>query len=103
MGRVAFVKVSTLRVNGVVHDVKVYADARHSFLNDHDPAEVSTIFKLLARLSGSNFHEPSAIDARRRIITFLDEHLKPEGRTAGQVRNDTGPPQEGTETNEPHQ
>ena len=40
-----------LRSNGIDHDVKVYADAGHSFLNDHDPAEASTIFKVLAKLS----------------------------------------------------
>jgi carboxymethylenebutenolidase len=65
-----------LRSNGVDHDVRVYADAGHSFLNDHDPAEASTIFKVLAKLSGSKFHEDGALDARRRIITFFDEHLK---------------------------
>jgi carboxymethylenebutenolidase len=67
---------SALQANGVDHDVKVYADAGHSFLNDHDPNEVSTIFKVLGRISGSEFHEPSAIDARRRIVAFFDKHLK---------------------------
>ena len=65
-----------LRANGVDLDVKVYADAGHSFLNDHDPDEFSTIFKVLAKISGSEFHEPSAIDARRRIVAFFDKHLK---------------------------
>ena len=71
-----------LRVNGVEHDIKVYANAGHSFLNDHDPAEVSTIFKVLAKLSGAQFHERSARDAQRRIIAFFDEHLKPADQTA---------------------
>jgi len=65
-----------LRLNGVEHDVKVYADAGHSFLNDHDPAEASIIFKVMAKLSGAQYHESAALDARRRIITFFDEHLK---------------------------
>lgn len=65
-----------LRANGVEHDIKVYPDAGHSFLNDHDPTEASVIFKVLARLSGAQFHQASAIDARRRIIAFFDEHLK---------------------------
>lgn len=65
-----------LQVNGVDHDVKVYADAGHSFLNNHDPSELSTIFKVLMKISGSEFHGPSAIDARRRIIAFFDKHLK---------------------------
>jgi carboxymethylenebutenolidase len=68
---------NALRVNGVSHDVKVYADAGHSFLNNHDPNEVSAIFKVLAKISGSAYHEPSAADARRRIATFFDAHLKP--------------------------
>jgi carboxymethylenebutenolidase len=66
-----------LRANGVEHDIKVYADAGHSFLNDHDPAEASVIFKVLARLSGAQLHEPSAADARKRITAFFGQHLKP--------------------------
>jgi carboxymethylenebutenolidase len=65
-----------LRSNGVDHDVKVYADAGHSFLNDHDPAEITTLFKVLGRLSRAQYHEASARDARRRIVDFFDKHLK---------------------------
>jgi hypothetical protein len=64
-----------LQANGVEHDVKVYVDAGHSFMNDHDPAEVPTIFKMPAKLSGAQVHETSALDARECIIAFLDEHL----------------------------
>jgi carboxymethylenebutenolidase len=46
-----------LATNGVDHDVKEYPDAGHSFLNDHDP---------------------SAEDARRRIVSFFKTHLKVE-------------------------
>jgi carboxymethylenebutenolidase len=67
-----------LRHDGVIHDVKVYADAGHSFLNDHDPAEVSTLFKVLSRISRAKYHEPSARDARRRIAAFFDAHLAAE-------------------------
>jgi carboxymethylenebutenolidase len=72
-----------LRANAVEHEIKVYADAGHSFLNDHDPAEASVIFRVLARLSGAQFHEPSAIDARRRIVAFFDHHLKPPAEQHG--------------------
>lgn len=65
-----------LQASGVEHDIKVYADAGHSFLNDHDPAEASAIFKVLARLSGARYHESSAIDARDRIAAFFASHLK---------------------------
>ncbi len=64
-----------LQAGGVEHDIMVYANAGHSFLNDHDPAEASVIFKVLAKLSGARFHEASAIDARRRIAAFFAEHL----------------------------
>jgi len=65
-----------LRANGVDHDVKVYADAGHSFLNDHDPAEMSTLWKVMGRISGAQYDEPSAVDARKRIVGFFDRHLK---------------------------
>jgi carboxymethylenebutenolidase len=65
-----------LTANGIDHDVKVYADAGHSFLNDHDPGEISTMFKVMLKGFGSQYHEPSALDARQRIITFFDRHLK---------------------------
>lgn len=63
---------------GVEHDITTYPDAGHSFLNDHDPADVPALFAVLGRLTGSDpYHEPSARDARRRIISFFDSHLEP--------------------------
>jgi len=76
-----------LTAAGVVHDVKEYADAGHSFLNDHDPAEVSKLLLVLGRLSGSEYHEASARDARRRIVAFFGQHLK-GGPTAPPGRPD---------------
>jgi carboxymethylenebutenolidase len=60
----------------VPHDVKEYPEAGHSFLNDHDPREFNALVVLAARLSNSRYHEPSAVDARRRIRGFFDEHLR---------------------------
>ncbi len=62
----------------VPHDVKEYPDAAHSFLNDHDGAGDKTpfIFIVSGALMGMGFHEESARDARARIISFFDEHLK---------------------------
>jgi len=65
-----------LTVAGVAHDVKEYPGAGHSFLNDHRPEDAPTVLVLLARLTGSAYHEPSANDARRRIVSFFDVHLK---------------------------
>jgi carboxymethylenebutenolidase len=64
-----------LAAAGIPHDVKVYPDAGHSFLNDHDPAEVPKWAVVMGKLSHSEFHAPSARDARRRIATFFDAHL----------------------------
>jgi carboxymethylenebutenolidase len=64
---------------GVAHDVKEYPDAGHAFINDHDGAgdKPPLLFAVLGKLSpGDGYHEPSARDARRRIITFFDAHLR---------------------------
>lgn len=64
-----------LAANNVPHEVKEYADAGHSFLNRHD----SVLFAVTGRLIGGGYHEPSAEDARKRIVAFFDEHLKTAG------------------------
>ena len=64
-----------LTTNGVDHDVKEYPDAGHSFLNDHDPADAPFLFVVLAKIIWAKYHEPSARDARRRIVSFFNTHL----------------------------
>jgi carboxymethylenebutenolidase len=59
-----------LTAAGVDHDVKEYPDAGHSFLNDHH----TVLFKML-KVVGIGYHEPSAQDARRRIVSFFNVHL----------------------------
>jgi carboxymethylenebutenolidase len=56
---------------GVAHDVKEYPDAGHSFLNDHRDA----LFKMM-KIIGIGYHAPSAEDARRRIVSFFNMHLR---------------------------
>ena len=68
-----------LTVVAVEHDVKEYSDAGHGFINDHDGAGDKTplLFAVFGKLSpGAGYHEPSARDARRRIVAFFDAHLK---------------------------
>ena len=65
-----------LSAAGVDHDVKEYPDAGHSFLNNHDRQDVPTLFVVMGRITGARYHEPSAQDARRRIVSFFDAHLK---------------------------
>ena len=57
---------------GVEHDIAEYPHAGHSFLNDHR----SVLFMVLGALMGMGYHEPSAQDARRRILAFFDSHLR---------------------------
>ena len=67
---------SALTANGVVHDVREYPDASHSFMNDHQPGDVPRIAVVLGTLMGARYHEESANHARERIAGFFDEHLK---------------------------
>ncbi|MBC7549617.1 MAG: dienelactone hydrolase family protein [Cellulomonas sp.] len=64
----------------VDHDVVEYPEAGHSFLNDHEGAGDPTpriVVVLGAFLGTPEHHEPSAADARRRIVSFFDHHLAP--------------------------
>jgi len=64
---------------GVPHDVKEYPEAGHSFLNDHEGAgdHIPAFFVPVMKAMGpTKLHEPSAADARARIIAFFDTHVK---------------------------
>lgn len=65
-----------LAADHIDHDVREYADAGHGFLNDHAPGEVPKLFAAMARYARTGYHEPSAQDARRRIIAFFNAHLR---------------------------
>ncbi len=62
---------NALEAAGVPHDVKEYPQAGHGFMNNHK----TVISKAMALLMGGGFHEPSAENAKRRIIAFFDSHL----------------------------
>jgi carboxymethylenebutenolidase len=57
---------------GVVHDVKEYPEAGHSFLNRHHFGP----FGPLVRVAGVGYHGPSAEDAWDRILRFFATHLQ---------------------------
>jgi carboxymethylenebutenolidase len=57
---------------GVVHDVKEYPDAAHSFMNRLNLGPLSA----LMRVAGVGYHGPSSEDAWTRILRFFDEHLR---------------------------
>ncbi len=60
-----------LTANGIEHDIKQYPGAGHAFLNDHrDPLSKAM------RIINIGYHEPSTKDARKRIVSFFNDHLK---------------------------
>lgn len=63
---------------GVDHDIKTYPEARHSFMNDHDPADVPAFFAVMSRIFGGAdpYDRTATEDARRRITAFFDRHLR---------------------------
>ncbi len=66
---------SVLNAHGIPYDMKVYPDAGHSFMNNHVDSEVPKWAVVMGKLSNSDYHEPSAMDARGRITAFFAEHL----------------------------
>lgn len=77
MGRSAAYRLGrSLTAVGVDHDVKVYPDAGHGFLNDPDPADMTPLLVVLSKVSGTRYHEASTLDARRRIVAFFDRYLR---------------------------
>jgi len=80
-----------LVARGVAHDVKEYADAGHSFLNEHDKADTSILFRIMATVTGLGYHEPSARDARARILKFFRTHLGPPAHV-GSLGGESSPP-----------
>lgn len=65
-----------LEAAGVPHDVKVYSDTGHGFLNDHPSDEMPLWALVTGKLASTAYNEESASDARRRIAAFFDMHLK---------------------------
>ncbi|MFQ3633604.1 dienelactone hydrolase family protein [Roseiflexus sp.] len=61
---------------GIEHDVKEYPDAGHAFLNHHDPQTLPALLRVAWRATQTGYHEPSARDARRRIVAFFRQHLR---------------------------
>ncbi len=60
---------------GIPHDVKEYEGAGHSFLDDFAPGDAPTLIRVTMKMMGQGYHEPSAVDARNRIVAFFREHL----------------------------
>ena len=77
---------SMLETAGVEHEIKVYPDAGHGFLNDHDPAQLPLWIKAIAKLANASYDESAARDARRRITEssrYISSPDVPVLRTGG--------------------
>lgn len=61
---------------GVPADVKEYPDARHGFINRISAASPLTP---LLKVAGIGYDHDAAADAKRRILSFFDEHLRVGG------------------------
>ena len=66
-----------LTANQVTHDIKIYPHAGHGFLNDHAPGETPLWALVAGKFAHTGYHQPSAADARQRIVTFFNAHLRP--------------------------
>jgi len=69
---------AALTALGVPHDVKVYADAGHSFMSPK-PAPLAPLTKL-ARV---DYHRDAAEDAWQRIFAFFGQHLQARPAPSG--------------------
>jgi carboxymethylenebutenolidase len=63
----------TLTRLNVVHDVKLYADAGHAFMNPKQGG--GPVFGTLLRISGAKPNPEAAVDAWQRIESFFGQHL----------------------------
>jgi carboxymethylenebutenolidase len=57
---------------GVPHDVKVYPEASHSFMNEYQG-----VMRLLGRVTGFGYHAPSTEDAWQRVLATFRKYLHP--------------------------
>jgi carboxymethylenebutenolidase len=65
-----------LTEHGIDHDVKEYPDAGHGFLNDHAAGETPLWAAVAGRYAVTADHQPTAPDARNRILDFFARHLE---------------------------
>ena len=65
-----------LTAAGIAHDVRVYDSAGHGFMNDHVKGEVPLWARLVSKLSRTGYDAEATADARVRIETFFEEHLR---------------------------
>jgi len=63
----------TLTRLNVAHDIKLYSDAGHAFMNPKQGG--GPVFGTLLRISGAKPNPEAAVDAWQRIESFFGQHL----------------------------
>lgn len=77
MGHRAAARLERILTSAEVdHDVKVYPGAGHGFMNDHDPADMTTLLLVVGKIWATSYDADATRDARRRIVTFFARHLR---------------------------
>jgi carboxymethylenebutenolidase len=64
-----------LTANGIQHDIEVYSDAGHGFMNDHPRSDTPAWALIMGALSRTGHHESSTRHARERITAFFGRYL----------------------------
>jgi carboxymethylenebutenolidase len=67
-----------LTINAIEHDVKLYPDDNHGFMDDHEHDKLPLPLVILKKVLNVGYHGPSADDAKARIEAFFDRHLRDE-------------------------
>lgn len=60
----------------IPHDIKIYPGVGHGFMNNHSPEDLTLLLRFLSRISGTVYDEQATRDARARIVSFFDHHLR---------------------------
>ena len=58
---------------GVPHELKIYPDVSHSYMNDLGDGLLAKIMKLTPMRAG--YDEAAAEDSWRRMLAFFEKHL----------------------------
>ncbi|MEO7993239.1 MAG: dienelactone hydrolase family protein [bacterium] len=64
---------SALTAAGIDHDIKVYPEAGHGFMNQH--GDLGLFDRVMTTIANAEYHEESTRDARARIVLFFRKHL----------------------------
>jgi len=73
---------SALTAAGIDHDIKVYPEAGHGFLNEHQRGDLSCLDRAIAKLAAAGYHEarPSALTSAKNVPRTSPHQRHPDPR-----------------------